>query len=144
MVPFGRRQDFCEVRQHWKTDVLLILADALKTGTPGPQGPDVAHQGVGTCCDNFFFDSHTTVYLAGGAFVFANQAADQRSQPAVMVGTPGHFESTFQFQTLCDCDLQGRKLNFTNSKTLVSRSSRALPLTCPNVSNLFFFEKNQK
>ena len=32
-------------------------------------------------------------------------------------------------------DLQGRKINFVNSKTLVSRPSRALPLTCPNVEN---------
>ena len=38
--------------------------------------------------------------------------------------------------SLC-CDLQGRKSNFTNSKTLVGRDrpSRAFPVTCPNVNN---------
>ena len=44
------------------------------------------------------------------------------------------------------CDLSGRKINLTNSKTLVGwfvgcrdRPQRALPLTCPNVNN---FGKN--
>ena len=43
-----------------------------------------------------------------------------------------------------NCDLQGRKIKFTNSKTLVGwrrdRPERALPLTLPNVKNL----KNEK
>ena len=43
------------------------------------------------------------------------------------------------------CDLQGRKINFTTSKTLVGwcrdGPSRALPLTCPNVKD---FEKKKK
>eukprot|EP00450_Noctiluca_scintillans_P025933 CAMPEP_0194533888 /NCGR_PEP_ID=MMETSP0253-20130528/71878_1 /TAXON_ID=2966 /ORGANISM="Noctiluca scintillans" /LENGTH=601 /DNA_ID=CAMNT_0039379475 /DNA_START=105 /DNA_END=1910 /DNA_ORIENTATION=- len=65
-----------EFDSHWQTDALLIFADALETDTPGPQDPDVVYRGVGTYYDNFFLDSHTTVYLAGGAFVFANQAAD--------------------------------------------------------------------
>ena len=45
---------------------------------------------------------------------------------------------------LVDCDLQGRKINFRKSKTLVGRRrdrrSRTLPLTCPNVND----NKNQK
>lgn len=53
----------------------------------------------------FFLDSHTTMCLAGGVFAFADQAAYWR-RPTVTPGTPGqlleHFESAFQFQTLCD------------------------------------------
>ena len=43
-----------------------------------------------------------------------------------------------------DCDLQGRKTNCRNSKTLVStdRPFLALPLTCPNVKNHLI--KNEK
>ena len=33
------------------------------------------------------------------------------------------------------CDLQDRKMNFANWETLVSRPSRGLPYTCPNVKN---------
>ena len=43
------------------------------------------------------------------------------------------------------CNLQGRKMNFTNSKTLVGQCrdppSSASPLTCPNIKNFFFQEK---
>ena len=47
-----------------------------------------------------------------------------------------------------DCDHQGRKINFANSKTLVGRCrdrpQRAFPLTCPNVMNLKNVKNPQK
>ena len=41
------------------------------------------------------------------------------------------------------CDHQGRKINFTHSKTLVDEvaTDRDAPLPCPNVKNL---RKNKK
>ena len=45
-----------------------------------------------------------------------------------------------------DCDLQGRKINFTNSKTLVGRcrDRRDAPLACPNVKNLQKIKKRHQ
>ena len=57
-----------------------------------------------------------------------------------------HFGATGAHDAALDCDLQGRKINFTNTKTLVGwcrdQTQRALPLTCPNVKTLK--TKNEK
>ena len=62
----------------------------------------------------------------------------------------GMFRFFFHQQVVCCCDLQGRNINFTNSKTLVggcrdrpSRSKRLLAFIF-NFSSFFFFANTKK
>jgi len=58
----------------WTRHSMLIFADPLETNVPSPVDDGVFYYGVGEFWDNLYLESGATVYLAGGAILYADHA----------------------------------------------------------------------
>ena len=115
-------------------DVIFLCQDCAIEATW--LRPPCMPEDVPVCCRRAEQDGDQHWYL----HVFSEEACWLEVGPAFFVACARCLYLLVCLWDVLCCNLQGRKINFTNTKTLVGwcrdRPWRALLLTCPNVKNL--------